>query len=167
MEASGKEIIKTACQGCLFSCGIEAYVEDGKLIRVKGMSEHPVNKGRLCPKGANMINWVYSPERLKYPMKRENAEWKRISWDEALDTIAFKLKKIKEEHGAKAVVSLFGMIFFVQGRITKEIMQRFYDVYGTPNIFSVDSMCYRVRISGQMMTFGTRAIPDLEAGNSN
>lgn len=167
MESRGEEKILTVCQGCLYSCGIEAYVRDGKLVKVKGMSEHPVNKGRLCPKGANMINWVYSPERLKYPMKRENGGFKRISWDEALDTIALKLKKIKEEHGAKAVVSLFGMIFFVQGRVTKEIMQRFYDVYGTPNIFSVDSMCYRVRISAQMMTFGTRAIPDLEAGNSN
>lgn len=167
MEASGKEKIKTVCQGCLYSCGIEAYVEGGKLIKVKGMPEHPVNKGRLCPKGANMINWVYSPERLKFPMKRENGGWKRISWDEALDTITLKLTKIKEEHGAKALVCLFGMVFFVQGRITKELMQRFYDVYGTPNIFSVDSMCYRVRMSAQAMTFGGRAVPDLEIGNTN
>ena len=92
MEASGKEKIKTLCQGCLYSCGIEAYVEGGKLIKVKGMPEHPVNKGKLCPKGANIIDWVYSPERLKFPLKRENGEWKRISWDEALDTIALKLK---------------------------------------------------------------------------
>ena len=112
MESSRRDKILTVCQGCLYSCGIEAYVENGKLVKVKGMPEHPVNKGRLCPKGANMIKWVYSPERLKYPMKRENGGFKRISWDEALDTIALKLENIKEEHGAKAVVSLFGMIFF-------------------------------------------------------
>jgi anaerobic selenocysteine-containing dehydrogenase len=167
MEASRKEKIKTLCQACLYSCGIEAYVEGGKIIKIKGMPEHPVNKGRLCPKGANIINWVYSPERLKYPLKKENGEWKRISWDEALDTIALKLREIKETHGAKAVASLFGMVFFVQGRISKELMQRFWDVYGTPNIFSTDSMCYRVRCAAQAMTFGGRAVPDLEIGNTN
>lgn len=167
MEASAEQKINTLCQCCLYSCGVEAYVEGGKLVKVKGMPEHPLNKGKLCPKGANMIDWVYSPDRLKYPLKRDNGEFKRISWDEALDTIALKLKKIKEGHGAKAVAALFGMVFFVQGRISKELMQRFWDVYGSPNIFSTDSMCYRVRCAAQAITFGGRAVPDLEAANSN
>ena len=167
METSGKAKIKTLCQACLYSCGIEVTVEGGRITKLEGMAEHPVNKGRLCPKGANIINWIYSPDRLKYPLKRDNGEWKRITWDEALDTIASKLKKIKAEHGARAVASLFGMVFFVQGRISKELMQRFWDVYGTPNIFSVDSMCYRVRCAAQAMTFGGRAVPDLEIANTN
>jgi anaerobic selenocysteine-containing dehydrogenase len=167
MESSGKKKIKTLCQACLYSCGIEVLVEGGKITKVEGMREHPVNKGKLCPKGANIINWIYSPDRLKSPLKRGNGEWKRISWDEALDTIASKLTEIKEEHGAKAVASLFGMVFFVQGRISKELMQRFWDVYGSPNIFSVDSMCYRVRCAAQAMTFGGRAVPDLEIANTN
>jgi len=167
MEPSGKVKIKTLCQACLYSCGIEASVERGKVVRVEGMPEHPVSRGRICPKGANVIHWVYSPERLKFPLKRDHGEWKRISWDEALDTIALKLKRIKEKHGAKAVASLFGMAFFVQGRISKELMQRFWDVYGSPNIFSVDSMCYRVRCAAQAMTFGRRAVPDFEVQNTN
>ena len=167
MESSGKKKIKTLCQACLYSCGIEVHVEGGKVTKIEGMREHPVNKGKLCPKGANIINWIYSPDRLKSPLKKDNGEWKKISWDEALDTIALKLTKIKEEHGAKAAASLFGMVFFVQGRISKELMQRFWDVYGSPNIFSVDSMCYRVRCAAQAMTFGGRAVPDLEIANTN
>jgi anaerobic selenocysteine-containing dehydrogenase len=167
VESRGKQKIKTLCQACLYSCGIEVHVEGGKIVKIEGMAEHPVNKGRLCPKGANIINWIYSPDRLKFPLKKDHGEWKRISWDEALDTIALKLKEIKEEHGAKAVASLFGMVFFVQGRISKELMQRFWDVYGSPNIFSVDSMCYRVRCAAQAMTFGGRAVPDLEIANTN
>lgn len=167
MESRGKQKIKTLCQACLYSCGIEVYVEGGKIIKIEGMKEHPVNKGKLCPKGANIINWIYSPERLKFPLKKDKGKWKRISWDEALDAIASRLKKIKEEHGAKTVASLFGMAFFVQGRISKELMQRFWDVYGSPNIFSVDSMCYRVRVAAQTMTFGGRAVPDLEIANTN
>lgn len=162
-----ERIVKTVCQACLYSCGIEAHVKEGKIVKIKGMKDHPVNKGRLCPKGANILDWVYSKERLRYPLKRKGDQWERISWDEALDTIASKLLEIKEKYGAKALACLFGMVFFVQGRITKELMQRFCDVYGTPNIFSVDSMCYRVRIAAQMLTFGRRAVPDLEVKNGN
>ena len=97
MESGGIQKIMTLCQACLYSCGIEVHVEGGKIVKIEGLPEHPVNKGRLCPKGANIIPWIYSPDRLKFPLKRDHAEWKRISWDEALDTIVLKLKKIKED----------------------------------------------------------------------
>lgn len=167
METTERRTVKTVCQACLYSCGMEVEVEGGRIKKVRGMKEHPVNRGRLCPKGANIIDWVYSPERLKFPLKRERDGWRRITWDEALDIIASQLRRIKEQYGARSLACLFGMVFFVQGRITKEFMQRFCDVYGTPNIFSVDSMCYRVRIAAQTVTFGKRAVPDLEAGNAN
>lgn len=164
--ASGEKVVKTVCQACLYSCGIEAHVREGKLVRVSGMKNHPVNMGKLCPKGAAVIDWVYSPDRLKYPLQRHASGWKRITWDEAIDIIASRLEKIKEEYGPAALAVLFGMVLFVQGRISKELIQRFCDVYGTPNVFSVDSMCYRVRIQAHVLTFGKRAVPDLEVKNS-
>ncbi len=167
MAVAGQQVIKTVCQACICSCGINVYLEDGKVVKIDGMREHPVNEGRLCPKAAGIIDWVYHPDRLRYPMKRENGEWKRISWDEALDTIAGKLKEVKEKYGARALACCFGMIFFVQGRIGAQLARRFTDVYGTPNVFSVDSMCYRVRTAAYMLTLGKRVVPDLDVDNSN
>ena len=61
------ELIKTDCILCVWGCGINAYVEGGKLVRVEGMTEHPLNQGLLCPRGKALVDYVYSPDRLKYP----------------------------------------------------------------------------------------------------
>ncbi len=148
-----KEVIKTDCIMCINSCGINAYVEDGKLVKVEGMPEHAVSQGYICPRGEALVEYVYSPERLQYPMKKVNGEWQRITWDEALDTIADELKKIKEKYGAKALAVYSGSI----GTENIELAgfaQRFRGVYGTPNLLSVEGNCFRSRIMARQMTFG-------------
>jgi anaerobic selenocysteine-containing dehydrogenase len=87
-------------------------------------------------------------------MKKENKEWKQISWDEALDTIAARLTKVKERYGARALVGLFGQVVLTGGGETAGIIKRFYDVYGTPNVFSVDTMCFRTKLAGHQLTGG-------------
>lgn len=64
------------------------------IIHIEGDADHPVNRGTLCPKGAGLLDFVHSPNRLKYPEVREagSNEWKRIDWDEALDRIARHVK---------------------------------------------------------------------------
>ena len=98
VEKGGEIMIPTFCSLCgpSMGCGLNCYVKDGKLVRVEGMKESPVNNGKLCPKAYASIQWLYSPQRLKYPLKRvgEKGEGKfaRITWDEALDIIAGNLK---------------------------------------------------------------------------
>ena len=98
-------IYRSACRTCHGGCGVLVHVEGGKVVKVKGDPESPLNKGKLCPKGAASIENLYHPDRLKYPMKRAGkrgeGKWKRISWDEALDTIAGKINQIKESHGIR------------------------------------------------------------------
>jgi anaerobic selenocysteine-containing dehydrogenase len=147
------KIIKSDCILCINSCGINAYVEDGKLVKVEGMKEHGVSKGYICPRGEALVEYVYSPDRLLYPMKKSDGEWKRISWDEALDTIADELKKIKEKYGARALAVYSGSL----GTENIELAgfaQRFRGVYGTPNLLSVEGNCFRSRIMARQMTFG-------------
>lgn len=155
-------VVKSACALCPACCGIDVQVEDGKIIKIKGMREHPISRGQLCPKGASIIEHVYSPDRIKYPMKKENGEWKRISWQEALDTIAARLAETKEKHGPRAFVLCRGMIGGRQGIMSHELIRRFCDLYGTPNAVSVDSMCFRSRIMGYALTFGKLAVPDAQ-----
>ena len=72
------------------------------IMHVEGDPDHPVNRGTLCPKGASLLDFVHSPSRLKYPEYRApgSSEWKRMSWDEALNRIA---KLLKEDRDANFV----------------------------------------------------------------
>lgn len=94
--ANTKEARNT-CPYCSVGCGIILYSRGsgGKnvsqdIFHVEGDADHPVNRGTLCPKGAGLVDFIQSPNRLHYPQVREpgSNEWKRISWDEALDRIA-------------------------------------------------------------------------------
>lgn len=93
---------------CFGSCSLEVEVEKGKVVKVRGNRNSPVNQGRICIKGKNYPNMVYGPERLLYPLqrigKRDKGEFKRISWQQALDIIYEKLKNLKEQYGPESVL---------------------------------------------------------------
>ena len=156
------QMVKTSCQLCHLSCGMNVYVKGGKIVRIEGMPEHPLNEGVLCPKGEAAIDYVYSPDRLKYPLKRDGSGWQRISWDEALDTIADEMIKVKQSHGVKAFATCIGMSILLSGSSTPALIRRFCYAYGSPNFFSVESMCYRCRIIAYILTFGRFRVADPE-----
>ena len=158
-SSKGERIIKTDCIACVWGCGINAYVENGKLVKVEGMAEHPLNEGVICPRAEHLPEYVYSPDRLKYPMKKVNGAWERISWDEALDTVAGKLQRIKDEYGAHALAIFCGSIG-VENNELAAFARRFRGAFGTPNFLSVESNCYRSRILAQQLTFGTFLIEE-------
>lgn len=153
------KVTKTVCMLCFMVCGINAHVKDGKLIKVEGMEENPLNRGVLCPKGKNLPEYVYSSERIKYPMQKVNGNWERISWDEALDTIAGKLQNIKQEYGAHSLAVSVGSIGAENIEISA-FAQRFRGAFGTPNYFSIEAHCFRSRIMARLMTFGTYPLED-------
>ena len=83
-----------ACGLLMYSIGDKAMNTKAKVIHIEGDPDHPVNRGTLCPKGAGLIDFIDSPNRLKYPEVREpgSGEWKRISWDEAFSRISRLMK---------------------------------------------------------------------------
>lgn len=92
---------RNTCPYCSVGCGILMYGLGDKsknalsdIIHIEGDPDHPVNRGTLCPKGAGLLDFVHSENRLKYPQIREPgaSEWKRVSWDEALDRLAGLMK---------------------------------------------------------------------------
>ena len=100
---------RNTCPYCSVGCGLIMYSQgDGgknvvqEIIHIEGDADHPVNRGTLCPKGAGLLDFIHSPNRLKYPEVREagSKEWKRIGWDQALDRIA---KLMKEDRDANFV----------------------------------------------------------------
>jgi anaerobic selenocysteine-containing dehydrogenase len=93
---------------CPDTCSILTTVEDGKAIAVRGNPDHPFTRGRLCVKVNNYEERVYSDKRVLYPLKRigpkGSAQFQRMSWDEALETIALRWKAIIAKHGAQAIL---------------------------------------------------------------
>ena len=107
-----KRTVHSACpHDCPDACALLITIEDGLATRVQGDPEHPVTRGFLCGKVAKYLDRVYSPDRVLYPMRRVAAKGKsgdgvfqRITWDEALDEIATRLKSIGNEFGPEAVL---------------------------------------------------------------
>ena len=94
-------VTRQTCTYCSVGCGILMYSlgDNAKnarrsVIHVEGDPDHPVNRGTLCPKGASLLDFVNSPTRLRYPEYRApgSSEWKRLSWDDAMDRIVRLLK---------------------------------------------------------------------------
>jgi formate dehydrogenase major subunit len=92
---------RNTCPYCSVGCGIIMYsLGDraknvaGGIIHIEGDPDHPVNRGTLCPKGAGLLDFVHSPNRLKYPEIREPGatEWKRVGWDDAMSRVAKLMK---------------------------------------------------------------------------
>jgi len=96
---------RNTCPYCSVACGLLIYSTGDKsknapaaIIHIEGDPDHPVNRGTLCPKGAGLLDFVHSPNRLKHPEVREagSSEWKRISWDEAFGRIATLMKEDRD-----------------------------------------------------------------------
>ncbi len=98
---------RNTCPYCSVGCGIIMYgLGDAaknartEIIHIEGDPDHPVNRGTLCPKGASLIDFIHSPDRLQYPEYRAPgaAEWKRVTWDWALDRIVRLMKDDRDRN---------------------------------------------------------------------
>ena len=104
---------------CPDTCSLAVTVEGDDIVKVRGSYVNPLTHGTICGKVSHYPEFVHGPDRLLYPLKRVGAkgqgEFRRISWDEALDLVASKMSGIKEEHGPDA----FGL--FSSSRSTNEL----------------------------------------------
>jgi len=98
---------RNTCPYCSVGCGILIYSLGDKaknvhaqVVHIEGDPDHPVNRGTLCPKGAGLLDFVHSPNRLKYPEYRApgSKEWTRISWDEAYTRIGKLMKEDRDKN---------------------------------------------------------------------
>lgn len=159
------ETFKTDCALCVHSCGLNVHVKNGKIMDIQGMPEHPLSQGYLCPRGESLMEYVYAEDRLTQPLLKENGTWKKISWDQALDIMAEKLKRIKAEYGPEAL-SLYCGSVGVENIELSAFAQRFRGVYGTPNFLSVESFCYHALITARLLTFGRYLMEEPEHAKS-
>ena len=162
MEVYGYDsVTRSHCRMCHGGCGVLVYTKNGKAVKIAGDPDCPINHGTLCSKGIASTQLAYHPDRLTYPVKRigpkGSGQWKRISWDEALDTIASRTLNYKEKFGAESIVMGYGT-----GRENEAVIYRFANLLGTPNVLTAGHFCYGPRIATSIITCGTNPIVDYE-----
>lgn len=98
VKLTGTKEYTTACNFCSCGCGMVCHVRDGKLVNLEGDPDHVINEGALCSKGAAMRATHESSQRARVPLYRApgSDRWQEISWDEALDRIAKKVKTVRD-----------------------------------------------------------------------
>lgn len=150
-----EKLVRTYCGLCgpITGCGMNCYIKDGKLVRIEGMKECPVNLGKLCPRAYASMEWLYSPQRLRSPLKRvgpkgEN-KFVKISWDEAIGTIADKLKEQKAKYGPESLA-----VLSPRQCTYKDYFKRFMIAHGTPN-YAHSAICAVQRAFSYAYTIGT------------
>jgi len=164
--------IPSACAVCFNQCSIKVHRKNGVIVKIEGNPDSAIGMGRLCAKGMSGITMVYDPNRLTAPVKRTNPKkdfnedpgWVEISWEEALDTIVDKMKKIKDDDPRKLVGtptvlgnSSFGYWF----------INLFMSGFGSPNSFSSNGhQCGNAEhVLVGAMHGATTSMPDLEFCN--
>ena len=100
------ETIVTTCTYCGCGCGLLLEVLDGKVVGTLPQKDHAINQGGLCIKGWNAHEFIYDEGRLKKPLLKKNGSLEEVSWEEAFDTVATRLKKIRDENGPDSIAGL-------------------------------------------------------------
>jgi anaerobic selenocysteine-containing dehydrogenase len=154
----------TYCRICEANCGMVATVEDGRVTRLRPDREHPLSQGYACPKGIAFPEVQEDPDRLLHPMRRRvDGSFERVSWDEALDDIAARLRAERDEHGGDAIGMYmgnpaawsFGHAVWGKG---------FVDALGSPHYYSAGSQDVNNRFAASALMYGsplTVPIPDV------
>lgn len=150
-----EKIVRSVCQACHCECGVLVHVKDGRVTRVEGDPNHPMNKGFICIKGRAQPQLLYHPDRLKYPLrragKRGEGKWKRVSWDTALDAMASKFTEIKEKYGPETIAQIHG----TGPKAPLPASRVLFLALGSPNVISVDlHICFAPSIVAETSTLG-------------
>ena len=154
----------TFCRICEATCGLEVDVEDNRVVAIRPDKEHVVSKGYACVKGTRWGTTQHSSDRVLHPMKRNGDEWENISWDQAIEEIALKIKIQIEKHGPSTLAHFVGS---AGGAILMSPMFRvaLYEALGTRRMYGTgtcDTM-NKLRVNGEMYGAAMRLMyPDVD-----
>ena len=162
------EQVRAYCNLCHVHCPIVCTVSGETVTRIEPDHDHPAG-GAMCVKGKAAADLLRAPERLRYPLRRTRPKgdpdpgWERISWDEALDTIAERLLAVRAEYGAEAVAFCKGTSSGTALSDSEPWLARLSHAFGTPNVVGTTYLCNWHRDTGNVYTLGMPLpTPDFE-----
>ncbi|RMF37179.1 MAG: twin-arginine translocation signal domain-containing protein [Alphaproteobacteria bacterium] len=150
-----RKAVPSACYQCVTRCPMVGYVENGRLEKISPQMNSIRTEGTLCAKAQAGVNHVYDPDRILYPMrrvgKRGEGKWKRVRWDEALDEIAERLKKLRDAGTPEKFMFHYGRMKSSTSKMVKSV---FLATYGTGTIGDHTSICEGSKWVAQELSWG-------------
>ncbi|HVB49150.1 MAG TPA: molybdopterin-dependent oxidoreductase, partial [Burkholderiales bacterium] len=156
-ETGPVEVRRTVCTHCSVGCAIDAVVQNGVWVRQEPVFDSPLSLGGHCAKGASAREHGITDDshRLKYPVKLEGGQWKKISWDQAYEEISKKLLEIRKESGPDA---LFLVGSSKHGNEQTELLCKWARLWGTNNTDHQARICHSTTVAGLGQTWGYGAM---------
>ncbi len=159
--------VTTTCGYCSVGCGMQVGVKDGVAVSVRGDEKHPVNRGKLCPKGLAEHDAIRADGRAQYPLLKKNGKLTRVSWEEALATMASRFRAVQEKYGKESlgVISTGQLVteeFYTLGKLVQLGL-------GTRHFDGNTTLCMSTAVAGYKRSFGSDGPPgayeDLETAD--
>ena len=149
--------VATTCGYCSVGCGMFVGVKENRAVSVRGNPDHPVNLGKLCPKGLSEHYALEAENRARYPLLRKNGKLTRVDWDEALGTMIEKFRAVQQKHGRDAlgVLSTGQLVteeFYALGKLVQL-------GFGSRNYDGNTTLCMASAVSGYKRSFGSDGPP--------
>ncbi|UCC63542.1 MAG: molybdopterin-dependent oxidoreductase, partial [Anaerolineae bacterium] len=148
-------------------CGILVRVVEGRAVKIEGNPLNPNNQGRLCPRGHAGLQMLYHPDRIRGPLQqvgeRGSAEWRSISWDEALNLVTAKLQELRGEGQPHHLVFMHG----AKPGLMRDLIARFCQAFGTPNVVEMPSGTASSAPLAHYLTQGWKAPAGYDWENTN
>lgn len=152
IDPNGDGYIPSLCEMCVWRCGLLAKVEKGRVVKLEGNPENPHSTGKLCARGQSGLMTTYDPDRVLTPLvrvgPRGGGQFRRASWDEALDLVASKMSEIKQTHGAEA------MVFSSTHNLSQVQFENLLNGFGSPNYGTQRSLCFNAMVTAFLLTYG-------------
>jgi len=146
----------TTCRECPAGCGILAKNREGRVIKVEGNPLHPINQGKLCPRGQASLQGLYDPDRIRGPMKKNpQGLFESVSWDQAQKEVALRVREVLEKGRGDG-------IFFLTELNTgalKDLMSRWLGELGSENYLPYEPYSYEPLRKANQLVFGVDGIP--------
>ncbi|HEU4370878.1 MAG TPA: molybdopterin-dependent oxidoreductase [Methylomirabilota bacterium] len=143
----------TVCRECPAGCGVLARNREGRVVKLEGNAEHPVNRGALCARGQAALQGLYHPDRVAGPHRREGEAWRAVGWDDALKLFGERLGALKGKPRALAVVSQ------LESGSLGALLDRWSQALGGRPRVTLEPFGYEAIRSGNQLTFGRDAVP--------
>ena len=154
-NTAGATIRKSICTHCSVGCTVTAEVSNGVWVGQEPSWDSPINRGSHCAKGASVRELVSGERRLKYPMKLTNGEWKRVSWDVAVNEIGDQLAAIRQKSGGDSVYWLGSAKMTDEGAY---LFRKLGAFWGTNNTDHQARICHSTTVTGVANTWGYGAM---------
>ncbi len=163
--------IFTSCLNCSTRCATEVRVVNGKAVKIKGNPLSKVSEGEICPRGHVGLQVLYDPSRVSSPLKRTNPVkekgvdpgWTQISWSKALGEVSTRLRLLRDNAEPHKLLMLHGL----NTTSSMDMIYRFAQAYGTPNVFSADTLENEAGKLGRWMADGNSSHIGYDLGKSN